>query len=75
MTHRTQETARPSASPIRQHVLANRWKGERGCIVGPFTELSQAELFEHYVLHRNGISTPYGAVHEHGDSWYITIPA
>lgn len=55
-------------------ISAHRWKGERGCVVGPFRELSQAQLFEHYVLHRNGVSTPYGAVHARGTGWFITIP-
>jgi hypothetical protein len=58
-----------------QQISAHRWKGERGCVVGPFNELSQAQLFEHYVLHRNGVSTPYGAVHARGTSWFITVPA
>lgn len=75
MTERTQVVTPTSRLQKRRHVAPHRWKGERGCLVGPFADMSHAQLFEHYVLHQNGVSTPYGSVHQHGDRWYISVPA
>ena len=68
---------RTRTDPLRSGRLipANRWKGERGCLVGPFRAKSQAQVFEHYVLHHNGVRTPAGALREREDGWYISVPA
>lgn len=57
-----------------RHIAANRWKGERGCLVGPFRAKSQAQVFEHYVLHHNGVRTAAESLRQREDGWYIAVP-
>lgn len=55
-------------------VAPHRWTGERRCLVGPFSTRTVARQFEHYVVHRGGISTSPDAVRKLRDGWYIVVP-
>ena len=71
----TQRAYIPTAPPQgHDRIAAHRWKGERGCRVGPFRAKSQAHVFEHYVLHQNGVKTLPAAVVQGDDGWYIDVP-
>lgn len=75
MSHATMKRLRAEPPQAGGYIAANRWKGERGCLVGPFRAKSQAQVFEHYVLHHNGVRTPAGALREREDGWYISVPS
>lgn len=61
----------------REHlpsVAPHRWTGEPRCLVGPFSAEDVARQFEHYVVHRGGITTSPDAVRELQGGWYVAVP-
>ncbi len=62
---------------IHQYVptAPTRWKGEAGCVVGPFSSQRVAEYFTHHVIETGGDATRPEAVFARGSSWYVKIEA
>ncbi len=57
----------------RQPIVPNRWKGETGCLVGPFSDSSVARYFAGYVVdfgHYSAYTYDVIAVY---DSWYVEV--
>lgn len=57
------------ASPI----VPNRWRGECGCVVGPFSSNTVAEYFAHSVVDFGQYETVSHRVFVKGDSWYVEV--
>lgn len=58
-----------------ESVSPNRWRGECGCAVGPFSSRQVAEIFGRFAVLRGHCRRPQLRVFPYRDAWYVEVRA
>lgn len=56
-------------------ILPNQWQGERGCVVGPFSNRLAANAFILYVLQKSHVPTHTEDLFVRENAYYIRVGA
>ena len=54
-------------------VVPNKWQGEHGCLVGPFSSRAVAEYFSNYVVDLGPYPVSAERILAKGDAYYVEV--